>query len=367
MSGETSKPGSDVDTSVDVATENTMRERAGESRFKIWILLAANRLYVTGGLALVTFVSFVALVTLLPEPLVPQLRGADTIETLFSAMIGALITGITLVVTIGQLVLSQENGPLGDQRDRMEGAMDFRDFSEELIGSPSPADPSAFLRQLVNECEKRAKAVHDGLSDIDSDQLQWELDRFTDSVVGNSETVRDQLDGAQFGTFDVLFAALNYNYSWKIFQVERFFHDHKEDLGEPERELLTELKAALSLFGPAREHVKTLYFEWALVSLSQMILYAAVPALVVAAVMVTAVSEAAFPGTLLSVTVPGSVLGVPLPGGTIDVATMTVFVGAAFTVTLVPFLLFISYVLRIVTVAKRTLAIEPLILRESQR
>ena len=103
------------------------------------------------------------------------------------------------------------------------------------------------------------------------------------------------------------------------------------------------------MFGPAREHVKTLYFEWALVTLSQLIIYAAIPALAVAGIMLT-VAE---PGTF--------------PGSTFGIANITYLVGAAFTVTLVPFLLFASYVSRIVTVAKRTLAIEPLILRESQR
>lgn len=338
-----------VDTDIDVSTANTMRERAGESRVKIWLLLAANRWYVTAVLALAVFVLFVALVTVLPPALIPQLRSGDTIETMFSTMIGAIITGVTLVVTIGQLVLSQENGPLGEQRDRMENSMDFRDYAEELIGAPSPADPSAFLRNLVDVAEQRADAVRDGLSDIDSDQLQWEVDEFTESLIGNSEMVRDQLEDATFGNFDVLFAALNYNYGWKIYQVERIAHDHAEDLGEPETTLLTELKTALSLFGPAREHVKTLYFEWALVTLSQMILYAAIPALVVAGVMLTVVE------------------GATLPGSTVGVAHITVLIGAAFTITLVPFLLFTSYVLRIVTIAKRTLAIEPLILRDSQR
>ncbi|MFA9417298.1 hypothetical protein [Natrinema sp. HArc-T2] len=326
-----------------------MRERAGESRLKIWLLLGANRLHVTAVLALAVFVGFVAAVTLLPKPLTPQLQTGDTIETMFSTMLSAIITGTTLVVTIGQLVLSQENGPLGDQRERMENSMDFRDFTEELIGSPSPADPSTFLRELVGVAQQRAENLREHVSENDADGLRADVDEFTDSLVGNSETVRDQLEGASFGTFDVLFAALNYNYGWKIFQVERIANEYEDDLSDDELALLDELKTALSLFGPAREHVKTLYFEWALVSLSQMILYAAVPALVIAGIMLTVVDAGTFPGQTLGVT------------------NMTLAIGLAFTITLVPFLLFTAYVLRIVTVAKRTLAIEPLILRDSQR
>ncbi|UPM45072.1 hypothetical protein [Halocatena salina] len=340
---------SSVDTDVDVSTANTMRERAGENRFKLWLLLRADRLLVTGVLALAVFVIFVMVVTILPPPLIPKLSAQDTIGTMFSTMISAVITGTTLVVTIGQLVLSQENGPLGDQRARMEDSMDFRDYTEELVGSPSPADPSAFLRSLVDVSQDRAEAVRDGLEDIDSDQLQWEVNEFTGSLIGNSEIVREQLDGAEFGSFDVLFAALNYNYGWKIFQVERILNDHEEDLGQPENDLLNELKVALTMFGPAREHIKTLYFEWALVTLSQMILYASIPALLISGIMLTAVDA----GTL--------------PGSTLGIENMTWLIGAAFTVTLIPFLLFASYISRIVTVAKRTLAIEPLILRESQR
>src|SRR5699024_11172245 len=189
-------------------------------------------------------------VTELPPPLVPQLNNSDTIDTLFSTMISAVITGVTLVVTISQLVLSQENGPLGEQRQRMEDSMDFRDYTEELVGSPSPADPSAFLRNIIDVSQDRAEAIRDGFEDIESDQLRWEIDQFTQSVIGNSETVRDQLQGGTFGNFDVVFAALNYNYGWKIFQVERLLNDHEADLGEHENELLTQLKTAMSMLGP---------------------------------------------------------------------------------------------------------------------
>ncbi|EMA52878.1 hypothetical protein [Halococcus thailandensis] len=340
---------SNVDKDLDVSTANTMRERANESRLKLWILLKANRLLVTGVLAVTFFVVFVIGVTELPPPLVPQLNNGDTIDTLFSTMISAVITGVTLVVTISQLVLSQENGPLGEQRQRMEDSMDFRDYTEELVGSPSPADPSAFLRNIIDVSQDRAEAIRDGFEDIESDQLRWEIDQFTQSVIGNSETVRDQLQGGTFGNFDVVFAALNYNYGWKIFQVERLLNDHEADLGERENELLNELKTALSMFGPAREHVKTLYFEWALTSLSQLILYAAIPALAVAGIMMV-IGEA---GTF--------------PGSTLGIENIALLVGASLTITLLPFLLLVSYISRIVTLAKRTLAIEPLILRESQR
>ncbi|GAA0471848.1 hypothetical protein MUK72_19750 (plasmid) [Halococcus dombrowskii] len=338
-----------VDKDLDVSTANTMRERANESRLKLWILLKANRLLVTAVLAVAFFVVFVIGITVLPPPLIPQLNSSDTIDTLFAGMISAVITGVTLVVTISQLVLSQENGPLGEQRQRMEDSMDFRDYTEELVGAPSPADPSAFLRNIIDVCQDRAEAIRDGFGDIESDQLRWEVDQFTQSVIGNSDTVREQLDGGTFGNFDVVFGALNYNYGWKIFQVERLLNEHEEDLGERENELLNELKTALSMFGPAREHVKTLYFEWALTSLSQLILYAALPALAVAGIMMV-IGEA---GTF--------------PGSTFGIENIALLIGAALTITLLPFLLLISYISRLVTLAKRTLAIEPLILRESQR
>ncbi|MFC6719456.1 hypothetical protein ACFQGT_12650 [Natrialbaceae archaeon GCM10025810] len=326
-----------------------MRERAGENRLKVWLLLGANRLQVTAVMAAIVFATFIVAVTVIPESLLPQLQTGDTIETMFSTMISAIITGTTLVVTISQLVLSQENGPLGDQRDRMEGSMDFRDFTEELIGSPSPSDPSAFLRELIGVSQHRAETLQTTIDANDNNELREEVDEFTESFIGNAEFVRDQLNGASFGSFDVLFAALNFNYGWKIYQVERLANKYEADLSNEEQDLLDELKTALSLFGPAREHVKTLYFQWALVSLSQMIIYAAVPALVVAGVMLTVVDAGTFPGAAFGV------------------LNMTWAIGLAFTITLLPFLLFSAYVLRIVTIAKRTLAIEPLILRDSQR
>ncbi|WP_136717622.1 hypothetical protein [Halorientalis salina] len=334
---------------TDVSTANTMRERAGESRTKLWILLRVNRLFLTGILTGAVFVAFVIVVAGLSPPFAQQVASEDVIETLFSTMITVIVTGTTLVVTIGQLVLSQENGPLGDQRERMSSSMDARDFTEELIGAPSPTDPAEYLREILGVTAQRAEALRDSVAGTGDDALRTEVDEFADSVVGNVDIVRDHLDGAQFGSFDVLFAALNFNYSWKIYMVERIDNEYEGTLSEDQHGLLDELKTALSMFGPAREHVKTLYFQWALIDLSQLILYAAVPALAVAGIMAAVVDGGTFPGS------------------TLGLDHIVLVVGGAFAVTLAPFMLFVSYLLRILTVAKRTLAIEPLILRDTQQ
>ena len=335
---------------VDIGTANTMRERADESRLKLWILLGANRLVVAGVLAVAFFVLFVLGGTLVRPPFPTVVRSTSVLDWIFSTMIGGVLTSVTIIVTINQLVISQENGPLGDQRRRMSDAMDFRDFVREMTGQTTPSDPSAFLRVLVDETESRAERLNETIqSAAVDDRLQEEMEEFTDSLIGNAETVKEQLEGARFGTFRVLFAALNFNYSWKVFHVERMSDEYGESLSDDQRRQFEELKASLSMFGPAREHIKTLYFEWALIDLSQLIIYAAVPALLVAGSMVAFVGAGSFPGSTLGVS---------------DVLWVT---AVAFTLTLVPFFLFVSYVVRIATVAKRTLAIGPLILRGSQR
>ncbi|QLG28401.1 hypothetical protein HUG10_12960 [Halorarum halophilum] len=334
----------------DISTGDTMRERSNESRLKIWLLLRTNRFVLTGVLAVLVFVSFMLFSVFLDPSLQSEIKSTDTIETIFSSMIGVVVTGTTLVVTISQLVLSQENGPLGDQRQRMSAAMDFRTYTKDLLGEVVPVDPSAFLYELVEETERRSEALDRIVARSDDDDLRGQVTEFVDSVHGNSEEVQKELDGASFGTFDVLFAALNFNYSWKIFQIERMTADFGDTLDEDQKLAFDELRTALAMFGPAREHIKTLYFQWALVNLSQYILYLAVPALVVAGGMLTFVGAETF----------GSATFLNIP-------VVTWVVAVAFTITVVPFLLFTSYILRVATVAKRTLAIGPLILRDSQR
>ena len=333
----------------ETGTADTMRERTGRSRTTLWLLLRADRVLLAVGLAVAVFLAFVVAVVALSPPFVQELGDGSPVDSIFSTMASAVVTGTTLVVTIGQVVLTQENGPLGDQHRRMSGTMDVREFTGEVIGAPAPADPAAFLRELVAATSRRANALGESVGRTDSDALRREVGELTEGIVGDADLVRDRLDGARFGSFEVLFAALNFDYSRKIARIERIGADHEDRLDDDGRERLAELKTALSLFGPAREHVKTLYFQWALVELSQLILVVSVPAVTVAVIMIAIVDGSTFPGS------------------TLGVADVVFVAGAAFAVTLLPFLLFVSYLLRVLTVAKRTLAIGPLVLRDAKR
>jgi hypothetical protein len=232
----------------------------------------------------------------------------------------------------------------------MEGAMAFRKDVEDVIERPiSPAQPSAFLRSLVKLTNRHAEAVSDAVQEIDDEALNEQVGEYTENLKGNADAVQNDLEGTQFGEFDVIFSALNYNYSWKLYAGRRIRAENEDALTEKAHHAFDELINALELFGPAREHFKTLYFQWALIDLSRTMLYASIPALLTAVAGIVYLEPALFPGTVFGV------------------RTLVMMVSAGVAVSLLPFAFLFSYILRIVTVAKRTLSIGPFILRETDR
>ncbi len=325
---------------------DTMRGRVPGSRLRLWLLLRANRWGVTAVALSALFVGLVAIGTLAPTPF----STGDPIETYFQALVTAIVTGVTLVVSINQMVLSQELGALGDQRERMEEALQFRSEAADTVDAPvSPPEPAAFLRALVDATRSRADALENAVEDNPDDEFRTRTRDYADSLREHADEVGNQLEDTQFGTFDVVFAALDFNYSWKVYEARRLRAEHADALDDDAESALDAAIETLETFGPAREHFKTLYFQWALIDLSRAMLYAAAPALLVAGSMVLFVN-------------PGSV-----PGATFGVDNITWVVAAAGTVSLIPFAVLFAYVLRIATVAKRTLAIGPFVLRETER
>jgi hypothetical protein len=323
------------------------RDRADENRWLLWVLLEADRWLVTAAFLGGLLVGLVVAGTALPGA-VGALRSGDPVETLFQALVAGILTTVTLVLTINQLVLSQELGAVGDQRERMEGALSFREEVADAVGAPvGPARPSQFLRALVQVAGERAVTLREHVG-ADGGTLSEATGRLTDSLVGSADRVSTDLDAAQFGEYEVISAALDFDYSRELFAARRIRAEYGDDLDAEATAALDDIVEVLSLFGPAREHFKTLYFQWELVDLSRGILAAAIPALVVAI------------GTLAFVDV-GDLSGTV---GSVPVAVAVV--AGTTTVALLPFALLLAYVVRIATVTKYTLAIGPFFLRETE-
>lgn len=328
---------------------NTMRERVGSrgDRIRLYVLLNVDRLAFAGALTAGMFACFVAAGTYSPFRQFMLSQGPT--RYMFQALVGALVTGVTLVVTINQLVISQELGPLGDQRKRMADSMGFRGDVEDAIEGTSPPEPESFLRALIDDSRERAAEFRRAVEDNPNDDLRDDVREFTDSLTDNADAVTDQLQDRAFGEYEVVKAALDYNYSWKIYRARRLRDTYEADLDEEERRALVGLIKVLTFFGPAREFIKSLYFQWELVDLSRNIVYTAIPALAVTGTLAVYLAPTAFPGT------------------TLGVANLVWVVSAGVTAGLVPFFVLSAYVLRLATIAKRTLAIGPFILRGSER
>ncbi|MDS0299707.1 hypothetical protein NDI76_13240 [Halogeometricum sp. S1BR25-6] len=332
------------DDGDDLSTENTLRERTGVNEYLFWVLLGVDRRVIVGALALVVFVAFVGSGVLKPVSLRVTMERSDMVETLFSGLVGAIITSTTLVVSINQLVLSQEIGSLGTQRNRMDVTMDFYQNTDDLLGKTTPSDPAVLLAEVIEVCVGRARALRDAVAGNDSDELRGKVETYVEDLEENADTAMSELEDSDFGTFNVVSPALDFNYARKMYDARRLGEQYEGEIGDDERSALRDVLEAVTMYGPIREYVKVLYLQWALVKLSRAILYASVPALVVAGAIVVFVDPNTFTGTILGL------------------ETILWVVSVGFTISVLPFLVFIAYVLRLATLAKQTLTVGSLIL-----
>lgn len=307
-----------------------------------------SRNWVAAGLTVTVFLAVLALGIANPASIRTVMTDQNSVTTAFQSLSLALITSVTLAVTITQLAVSRELGPLKDQRENMEGALDFRRTSEKLFEGISPSKPSEFLRIFVQSLEDRARKLNDQVSDQENDNLRNEVEEFTENTIRNTEDLDERLGTLEFGHFEVVNAALSLNYNSKLYNVRRIQHKFKDSLQPEEDELLEDIQELLELYGPAREHFKTIYFRSDLLDLTHTMIYTAIPSLIISLATVLFLNTEPF---------QTSFLGVDL---------MLIMVSASATLTLVPFLVLISYILRIGTVAQRTLAIGPFIIQESE-
>ncbi|ELY99193.1 hypothetical protein [Natrialba asiatica] len=333
----------------DQQTADEMEERVGGpvARVRLWVQMDANRWLLAGMIALVFFGVIFGIGLLDASPFPETFESEPPTVPLFQALIISLITGVTLIVGINLLVISEELDPLGDLRDQVAESTAFRGEVEELLGSTSPPEPAAFLRALLKTNALQAGSLKESVAESSDEAFREDVTSYADEVLTNEARVSDRLSSAQFGTFAVVRAAIDYNYSWKIYQARKLREEYEGQFDDEMDRTLDDLIDTLTMFGPAREHVKTLYFQWQFIDLSRAMLYTSLPPLAGAILIILYMNAEFASGTLLGV------------------SNATWVVPIVITLALFPFCLLLSYVVRIGTVAKRTLAPGPFILRET--
>lgn len=305
-----------------------------------WLLVRMNRWVLAGLISVGILLAIVGMSLASPIAMRAVLIEYDAIWWIFSAMIPATITAVALVLTVNQLVLSQELGALGDQSRRMDDALSFRTTVEGFLDRPvAPADPARFLAAIIDGIGDHASALEQAVPTKEADGAV-----LTD-LCEHARTVSERLEGARFGTFDVIAAALGFNYSRFLVDARRLKQEDPAKFSSAESEHLDAVIALLELYGPAREHFKTLHFQWELITLSKGMLVSAVPALLATLGMLLVVDPAALMMTI------------------VGIDAMILLVALTLTVSLFPFVLLLSFVFRIASVAKSTLAMGPFMLR----
>lgn len=335
-------------TKSESESANTMTERGEANKWKLWVLISASRWTLTALSVAVLFVVLVLAMHTGPSTL-QKILETDDVATLFSAIVGAIITSVTLILTVTQLVISQEIGSISEQGQRLEAQKDFREGVEDTLGMDvSPSEPANFFRALVIATADQGKAIRE-MTERNQFEGAAEIATFAEGLITHAESIQEQLVDAEFGSFAVLSAVLDYNYSQKIHEARRLRNEYGEQLDGDVVIALDNLVESLRFFGPTRGFFKTVYFQWELIDVSRAMVYSALPVLGVSAYMILAFEARQ---------VTGLVFGIN---------AVYIISSAAFAFSLIPFVLLLAYVIRILSVLKRTLAPGSFVLRTTDR
>lgn len=302
-----------------------------DSGIRRWVLLDGPRTVVAG----MTAALVLAVATLFSVSTLVPFGNVQPVLYLFSSLLGGNLTVITVVVSINQLLLSQELSTPGKLRSQMEGVIEYRRDAESGTGEVAPVQPQGFLRFLYEGMDDQARRLGEydatGLDPDVGDQLE---DIVTD-LTERAETVDRLLEESGTSTFEVLSAALTTDYAMEIMEL-RQVESAADDLDEDVTESIEDLVDRLENIDIARQYFKAVYLKEELAVLSRNLFYVGIPSLVAVGIgllVLTASNGASIPRSQLTLLVP-----------------------VLFTVGLLPLCFLFAFVLRIATVTERTAA-----------
>ena len=338
-SGNINSPTEITDT-LDRSQRGPVRRALFEA--KRWFLLDANRWSVVAVLTVATFFLTVAVGTFGPVSVQRFLSRGISPASALVELLKAIVSIVTIVLSINQLVLSPELGPVSDQRERFQDTMELRERSEDLLDETvSPLAPGQFLDDMVSALRRRAVEVGETVDG--SSELQGNVAGFVRDLLDDAEGVEEELSGAKFGDFEAVPAVMDFDTSGKLRDLRRIQREYGDELTDEEVEALSEMVDAIELFVSARAYLKTTYIRTEFINFSRALLYVGFPSLLLTYFAAQIYDSGVFPGQ------------------TLGIENQLWFVAGAIAVALVPFVTLISYIARLATVSQSTLFIGPFV------
>lgn len=261
----------------------------------------------------------------------------------FSALISGNLTLITVVVSINQLLLSQELSTPGKLESQIEGGgrgmIDYRQDVEDAAGRIAPVEPLDFLQLLIENTRQESQRIG-GMSFRNADEDAYmAINDVISDLTSHMDAVDGLLQESSTSSFEVLSVTLTTNYARQI------RHGLEDELSEEVMTSLDNLIARLQQIDIARQYFKSIYFQEELSTLSRRLFYVGIPAEAVAIVMLL--------GMTSSMSAPQAWIVTVLP--------------VALSICLLPLTLLFAYIIRIVAVTERTAATIPFTTARQER
>ncbi|MFP8956683.1 hypothetical protein ACLI4Y_08135 [Natrialbaceae archaeon A-CW3] len=329
----------DSTASIDGTSAGEQPNTSAFAQFRDWFLIDANRLFLALCLSAGVFILFFSLDSF---GLI-AFTNDDSVTRLAGGMVAGTFSLVTIVVSINQLILSQEFSSAGRVSDRLKEVTSFRSDVADVIDAPlAPGSPSELLESLADRIQQRTDSLKDHTSDSDIDtDARTDLERYIRAVDASAEHVDEILSSATFGTFDAVSAAIEYDAARHHLAATYLLAHHESALSPAARDDLRALIETFELFLIAREHFKTTYLQRELTRFSQLTLVIGVPAITSA--MLIGFLYAGRTGPVLSLT------------------ALPVVVSALLAVVFSPLALMTVYILRTATVTRRTASVGPML------
>jgi len=195
-------------------------------------------------------------------------------------MIAGTFSLVTLVVSVNQLILSQEFSAAGKARERLDAVIEFRQAVADDAAVPaSPASPTRVLELIVESIHHDATGLADAVATHDDDELRETVVRYTNSVQERTDRIEDRIENSKFDTFSAVSAAITYDESWHLYVGTHLRGEYADSLSPAAMAQLDDLIESLELFHVAREQFKTTYLQQELTRFSQLTVYCGVPSI----------------------------------------------------------------------------------------